>query len=142
MTVEFTYLTLVIILTASMWIPYVLNVLIGTVGHPERPKPLAPWIKRIKVAQNNAVENLLIFAALVLVAHVVGADSESIALACIVYFWVRLFHLMSYTFHIPWVSTLVFLAGVLCLFILTISLGDLGIKIVWLPLEQHMCVKS
>ncbi len=141
MIVEFTYLTLVMILTASMWIPYILNGIIGAVGHPERPKPLAPWLRRLKAAQNNAVENLLIFAALVLVAHVAGADIETIALACIVYFWVRLFHLLSYTFRIPWVSTLVFLAGVGCLFLLSISLGELGIKIIWLPLEQHMCVK-
>lgn len=134
MTVEFTYLTLVMILTASMWIPYVLNMLIGAVSHPE-VRSHWPWLTRIKAARHNAVENLLIFAALVLIAHVAGAINEAIALACVVYFWVRIFHLVSYRFRIPWISTLVFLAGVGCLFILSITLGDLGVSIIWLPLD-------
>ena len=39
------------------------------VGYPATPKPLAPWAQRMKAAHYNAVENLVLFAALVLVAE-------------------------------------------------------------------------
>ena len=33
------------------------------------------------------------------------------ATACVVYFWARVVHLLAYTFAIPWVRTLAFVAG-------------------------------
>jgi hypothetical protein len=88
MTVELKYLALVTAFTALMWIPYILNMitvrgLLDAVGYPENPKPMAPWATRMKAAQYNAVENLVVFAALVLIAHVAGVKSELTALACI-----------------------------------------------------------
>ena len=68
----------------------------------------------MKAAHYNAIENLAVFAALVLVANAVGAKSEATAMACIVYFWARVAHLLAYTFAIPWVRTLAFAAGFAC----------------------------
>ena len=42
------------------------------VGYPEHPQPIAPWADRLKAAHYNAVENLVVFAALILVAHAGG----------------------------------------------------------------------
>ena len=116
MSVELKYLTWVVVLTAIMWIPYILNMilvrgLIDAVGYPENPKPLAPWASRMKAAHANAVENLVIFAALVLVAQIAGAINETTAAACAIYFWARVAHFVAYALRIPWVRTLAFVVG-------------------------------
>jgi len=119
MTTELKYVALVTTLTALIWIPYILNMimvrgLIDAVGYPENPKPMAPWATRMRAAHYNAVENLVVFAALVLVAHAAGVKGEATATACIIYFWARVVHLGAHTFAIPWVRTLAFVVGWVC----------------------------
>lgn len=116
MTQELFYLVLVTALTAVLWVPYILNRiavrgLIEAVGYPENPKPVAAWAKRMQAAHANAVENLAVFATLVLVAHLAGVSSSGTVLACQVYFWARLLHVIAYTLAWPWVRTLAFAAG-------------------------------
>ena len=119
MSTELMYLTWVTALTAIMWIPYILNMimvrgLVDAVGYPEDPAPLSPWAQKMKAAHANAVENLVVFAALVLVASAAGVSNETTVLACQVYFWARVIHFASYTFAIPWVRTLTFVIGFGC----------------------------
>ncbi len=116
MTTELMYLALVTTLTAIIWIPYVLNRMlvrgvIDTVGYPVDPKPVALWAVRMQAAHANAVENLVVFATLVLVANAVGAFNSCTAAAAAVYFWARVVHLFAYTFRIPWLRTLAFAFG-------------------------------
>jgi uncharacterized MAPEG superfamily protein len=116
MTTELFYLALVTTLTAVMWIPYILNMIIvrgivDAVGYPEDPKPMARWALRMKAAHANAVENLVVFAALVLVAHAAGANNGCTAAAAAVYFWARIAHFFAYTARVPWVRTLAFAVG-------------------------------
>jgi uncharacterized MAPEG superfamily protein len=117
MNTELTYLALASVLTGLLWVPYVLDVIlvrgvIDAIGYPENPKPIAKWAQRLKAAHYNAVENLVVFAALVLVAHAAGIHSAAIATSAMVYFWARAVHAVAYTFAIPWVRTLAFVAGV------------------------------
>jgi uncharacterized MAPEG superfamily protein len=119
MTSELTSLIWVTALTAFLWIPYALNTiavrgLMDAVGYPADPKPLAGWAQKMKAAHANAVENLVVFAALVLIANAAGVSNETTVLACTVYFWSRVVHLLAYTFAIPWVRTLSFVAGFAC----------------------------
>ena len=119
MTTELTYLTLVTLLTALLWIPYILNLimvrgLLDAVGYPSDPKPLAACAARMKAGHYNAVENLVIFAVLVLIVQSAGLNNETTAMACMIYFWARVAHIVSYTFAIPWVRTLAFAAGFFC----------------------------
>lgn len=116
MTEELMWLTWVTAFTAVMWIPYILNMIAvrglrDAVGYPEHPAPLASWASKMKAAHANAVENLVVFAALVLVAHVAGVSNDATVLACAVYFWARLIHFLAYSLAIPWVRTLAFVAG-------------------------------
>jgi len=116
MTTELYYLALVTTFTAVMWIPYILNMItvrgiLDAVGYPVDPKPMALWAVRMKAAHANAVENLVVFAPLVLVAHVTGANNGCTAAAAAVYFWTRLVHFLAYTFRVPWVRTLSFAVG-------------------------------
>jgi uncharacterized MAPEG superfamily protein len=82
--------------------------LVDAVGYPAEPKPLAPWAQRLKKAHYNAVENLVVFAALVLVLNAVQVSNATTVLACEVYFWARLVHAIVYTLGIPWLRTLSF----------------------------------
>ena len=113
---ELMYLVYVTILTAVIWIPYVLDRmgvwgLSDTVGYPENPKPQSPWARRMKSAHANAVENLVVFATLVLVANAVGISNSATVFAAALYFWARLVHVVAYTFALPWVRTLAFSGG-------------------------------
>jgi len=119
MTSELTSLTWVVTLNAVMWLPYIINTvmvrgLVDAVGYSDEPKPLSGWATRMKAAHYNAVENLVVFAALVLIANAAGISNEITVMACNVYFWARVVHLLSYTMAIPWVRTLAFAAGWVC----------------------------
>lgn len=117
MKTELIYLVYVTLLTGLLWIPYILNRLLvrgisETAGYSDHPKPQSPWAQRLMKAHANAVENLVIFATLVLTANALGVSNETIALSSVVYFWARVVHAVSYTLSIPWVRTLGFLTGV------------------------------
>jgi uncharacterized MAPEG superfamily protein len=119
MTSELMSLTWVTALTAVMWMPYVLNMIItrgivDAVGYPEDPAPLAGWARKMKAAHYNAIENLVVFAAAVLVLNAAGISNDTTVMACSIYFWARLVHFLAYGYAIPWVRTLAFLAGFGC----------------------------
>jgi uncharacterized MAPEG superfamily protein len=116
MKTELLYLVLVTALTGLIWVPYVLDRiatrgLMDTVGYPESPKPQSAWAQRMMKSHDNAVENLVVFAALVLAAHALGVSNSATAAACVAYFWARVVHVAAYTFAIPWVRTLAFAVG-------------------------------
>lgn len=113
---ELMYLVWVTVLTGLLWVPYILDRFavwgIGeTVGYPENPKPQSPWARRMKAAHTNAVENLVVFAALILAANAVGISNGATVFAASLYFWARLVHVGAYTLALPWVRTLGFLGG-------------------------------
>jgi uncharacterized MAPEG superfamily protein len=59
----------------------------------------------MKAAHANAVENLVIFAALVLAANAAGISNGATVLACALYFWARIVHWFAYTAAVPWART-------------------------------------
>ena len=110
------YLALITAFTGILWLPYVLDRIIvrglmDAVGYPDNPKPQSPWAQRLMKAHVNAVENLVVFATLILLAHALSITSAAIATAAVVYFWARVVHAVSYTLGVPWVRTLSFAAG-------------------------------
>ena len=116
MKTELLYLALVTAFTGLLWVPYILDRLavrgIGdAVGYPENPKPQSAWAQRLMKAHANGVENLVIFAPLVLLAHGTGLTNAAIGTAAIVYFWARVVHAAAYTFAVPGVRTLAFAVG-------------------------------
>ena len=118
-TTELTYLALVTTLTSLLWIPYILNMIMvrglsDAVGYPDDPAPLSPWSARMKAAHTNAVENLVVLAALVLVANAIGISNAATVMASQVYLWARVVHVLSYTARVPWVRTISFVAGFGC----------------------------
>ena len=119
MKTEVWYLVLVTTFTALLWIPYILDRLMvrglmDAVGYPDNPKPQSLWARRLMKAHANAVENLVVFAALVLAAQVAGVSNGAIATAAMVYFWARVVHAVVFTFGIPWLRTISFTVGWIC----------------------------
>jgi uncharacterized MAPEG superfamily protein len=118
MKTELYYLLLVTALTGLLWVPYILDRvlvrgLVDAVGYPENPKPQSPWAQRMMKAHANAVENLVVFASLVLLANALGISGAAISMSAVVYFWARVVHAGAFTLGIPWVRTLAFTAGFL-----------------------------
>lgn len=111
------WLTLVALMTALFWLPYILNRMVElgpwkTMQNPEPGAlPKAAWAYRAQRAHTNAVENLVVFAALVLAAVASGASNDITAMAAAVYFWARALHFLVYTAGIPVARTLTFAAG-------------------------------
>jgi len=119
MKIELWYLVWVTVFTGLLWVPYILDRvlvrgLIDAVGYPDNPKPQSRWAVRLMRAHENAVENLVVFAALVLAAHALGVSNNAIAMAAMVYFWARVVHAVVYTFGIPWLRTISFTVGWIC----------------------------
>lgn len=116
MKAELFYLTWTAVLTGVLWAPYILDRfarwgIADTVGYPSNPRPQSPWAARLMRAHANAVENLVVFATLVLVAHAAGISNAIVAGACAIYFWARVAHVVAYTLALPWVRTVAFLVG-------------------------------
>ena len=117
MTPELFWLTLTVILTGLLWVPYVLNRiairgLFRAMGNPSRDdKPHAEWASRMMFAHDNAIENLVIFAPLVLILAQLDYSTKWTVGACAVYFWARVAHLIVYTLGVPVFRTLTFAVG-------------------------------
>jgi uncharacterized MAPEG superfamily protein len=128
MTRELFWLALTVILTGLLWVPYVLNriqvrSLSGAMANPSRgDKPLAPWATRLMFAHDNAVENLVIFAPLVLILNAADYSTQWTALACAVFFWARLAHIIVYTLGLPVFRTVAFTVGFLAQAVLALAI--------------------
>lgn len=116
MTTDLSMLAWTAGLTVLFWIPYILARIVqygpvAALTYEADSKPIAAWAERAKKAHYNAVENLVLFAALVIVAHLTGAANDATAAAAITYFWARLAHYPLYISGIPFVRTLSFAIG-------------------------------
>ena len=117
MSKELYWLTLTAAMTAILWVPYILDRIMvrGLMGATANPspddKPQAAWAQRMIDAHTNAVENLVVFVPLVLVAHELNIHTAATAFACAFYFWCRLAHVAVYTAGIPLLRTLTFTGG-------------------------------
>lgn len=125
---ELFWLTLTALLTALIWVPYILNRL-GEVGilpaimdSNADTTPTALWAKRLMRAHANAVENLVIFAPLALTIHVLQISSALTVTAAATYFFARVTHVVVYALGIPVVRTLSFALGVCCQVVLALEI--------------------
>jgi len=117
---EITWLTLTLLMTGLFWVPYILNRMyehgIWAALYNPQPdtQPKAQWAERMMRAHANAVENLVIFAPLVIAIDISGVNSQVTAVACIVYFFARLAHFILYSLKVPFFRTVAFLIGFFC----------------------------
>lgn len=127
LTTEIYWLTLTCLLTALLWVPYILQLIVQlgpvkaiwdpTGAHPHN----ADWALRAKRAHYNAVENLAVFAPLVLIVVLLGLNNPLTAAACLAYFWLRLAQYLVHLFAVPVIRTLLFLGGWGCQMVLGLT---------------------
>ncbi|MFT5451512.1 MAG: putative MAPEG superfamily protein [Enterobacterales bacterium] len=73
-------------------------------------------------AHSNAVENLVIFAPLVILVQITNSSNEITLMACQVYFHARLAHFLVYSLGIPYFKTIAFAVGFLAQMVLAYTL--------------------
>lgn len=127
MSRELFWLTMTVILTGLLWLPYIIDRimvrgLMKTLDNPSsKDKPQSPWAQRLYFAHTNAVDNLVIFAPLVLILDSLGRQTQTTAIACAVYFWARLAHAIVYALGVPVLRTLAFAVGFLAQAVLVLA---------------------
>ena len=83
----------------------------GQVGLPRlagnrEPLPeLTGWAGRAQRAHRNMLESLVLFAVLVVVAHMAGVANETTVLGAQLFFWARVAYAIVYVAGVPWVRT-------------------------------------
>jgi uncharacterized MAPEG superfamily protein len=120
MSPELKYLAFTALLTAALWIPYIVaqvmaNGFLAAENYVDpTPRPVPLWGKRADRAYMNAIETFAPFAALVLLVHVTGKENGMTAFWAISYFWLRLAHAVVFWLAIPFIRTLLFVLGFVC----------------------------
>ena len=81
-------------------------------GNREDLPDMVGWAGRARRAHLNMIENLALFAALVLIAAVAGKANATTAMGAMIFFWARLAYAVIYLIGIPWLRTLAWFVGV------------------------------
>ena len=123
MSTDLTMLTFSALLTLVLALPRTTSLIMekglaSAAGNRDEPFQLADWAERAGRAHRNMLENLPVFAALVLVAHVAGATNDSTALGATLFFWGRVAHAVVYIAGVPWVRTAAFGVSLVGLFMI------------------------
>ncbi len=128
MSPELKYLALTALLTASLWIPYVVAqvVINGPLKPPNyvdpTPRPLPLWGQRANRLYMNAVETFAPFAAIVILVQLAGKNDSMTAFWAMSYFWLRVAHAIVYLVAIPYIRTIIFVLGYICVIGLFVEL--------------------
>lgn len=123
MTTDLKYLAWTAILTAALWIPYIVcqvmtNGVLTTENYRDpAPRPVPLWGRRLNRAHLNAVEAFAPFAALVVVGHIVG-KAEAIGMWAMLFFWIRVAHALVFALGIPLLRTIIFTLGFIVEFVI------------------------
>ncbi|MBL8710487.1 MAG: MAPEG family protein [Rhodospirillaceae bacterium] len=90
------------------------------VGNRDDMPALTGLAGRARRAHVNMLESLVLFAALVLVAHAAGRANEMTALGAQLFFWSRLGYAAVYLAGLPWLRTGIWalsMAGLVLIFL-------------------------
>ena len=118
MSVELTLLAWSALITLLLAVPYSLGLILtrglpAMAGNRENFAEVTGWEGRSIRAHKNMVENIIPFAAVVLVAHAAGISNESTVLGAQLFFVSRILHAIVYTLGVPWVRTLAYAGGLI-----------------------------
>ncbi|HMA88133.1 MAG TPA: MAPEG family protein [Burkholderiales bacterium] len=96
--------------------------LLTLVGNREKFPEITGWAGRAARAHRNMIENLVVFAALVLVAVAAGRTNGMTLLGAQLFFWARLAYAVVYLIGIPWLRTGVWAVSVVGLALIFLQL--------------------
>jgi uncharacterized MAPEG superfamily protein len=87
-------------------------------GNREGLAPCTGWAGRAQRAHHNMLENLVLFAALVLIATTANKTNAVTLLGAQLFFWARLVYAFVYLAGIPWLRTGVWTVSVIGLILI------------------------
>ena len=131
LSLELYWLVLTCVLTGLLWVPYIINRMIEGSPLPALwnpmpdTRPKAQWAERLMRAHENAIENLVVFAPLVLIIEMLKVGTELTTMACVVFFAARVAHVIIFTFAIPLLRVVAFMVGFAAQMVLAIHLLSL-----------------
>ncbi len=91
-------------------------------GNRDGMPALTGWVGRADRAHHNMLENLVLFAALVLAAVVSSKTNSTTLLGAQLFFWARVAYAIVYLIGIPWLRTGVWLVSVIGLLLIFLQL--------------------
>ena len=91
-------------------------------GNREGLAPCTGWAGRADRAHRNMLQNLALFAALVLTAVLAGRTNGTTLLGAQLFFWARLAYAFVYVAGIPWLRTAVWAVSVIGLVLIFLQL--------------------
>jgi len=114
---ELTLLTCAVVLTLAQAVVAVLGATLqvglpALAGNREGLPEITGWAGRAARAHRNMLENLVLFAALVLVAVAAGRTNAMTLLGAQIFLYARLAYAVVYVAGIPWLRTAVWTVSV------------------------------
>jgi uncharacterized MAPEG superfamily protein len=82
-------------------------------GNREGLPEITGWAGRARRAHLNMLENIVLFAVLVLIAAASGKANATTAMGAMIFFWARLAHAVIYLIGIPWLRTVAWTVSVI-----------------------------
>ena len=82
-------------------------------GNREGLTELPGFAGRARRAHLNMIENMVLFTALVLIAHVAGKANATTAMGALIFFWGRLVYAVIYLLGVPWLRTAAWFVSVI-----------------------------
>ena len=91
-------------------------------GNRENLPPATSWVGRAQRAHRNMLENLGLFAVLVLVTEITSHNNAMTGLGVQVFFWARVAYAVIYVIGLPWLRTGVWAISVIGLILIFLQL--------------------
>ena len=91
-------------------------------GNRENMPEMSSWAGRAARAHRNMLENLILFAVLVLVARAVNVSNSMTVLGAQIFFWGRVAHAAIYMAGIAWLRTAAWAVSILGLLLIFLQL--------------------
>jgi uncharacterized MAPEG superfamily protein len=88
-------------------------------GNRDGLSPMTGWVGRAQRAHLNMLENLVLFAPLVLIADITSRNNAVTGMGAQIFFWARLVYAVVYIIGIPWLRTTIWgisVAGMVMIF--------------------------
>ena len=116
MAMELQYLVWAAILTLFIRVTWMFDKvrmrgLLKVTGYPKESAPLSGWGGRAWIAHEDAIQNLVIFAVLVIALQLAVHSNAITQAAAAAYFWARLCHFIVYLFAVRRITTVAFLVA-------------------------------
>ncbi len=91
-------------------------------GNRENLPPATSWAGRAQRAHRNMLENLVLFAVLVLVTEITNKNNAVTGYGAQLFFWARAIYAVIYVIGLPWLRTGVWVISIIGLIVIFLQL--------------------